>query len=480
MRRVSAPLVLALALVAVWLSCQKADAIPPFARKYGTSCNTCHVMIPKLNSFGEAFRLNGYQIPDVDEAFVKDAPVKLGAEPWKEMFPRSMWPSSIPGMPPIGLRIIMDMEWTEDETSNRRMNFEFPHEFEILTGGRFDDTFGWFGEVEWKQGGGAEIKQAYLVVNDFLSWTGAPDHLFNLRVGLMDLQLLLSHNNPTRVQKNHPLWGNARLSDWRLRDLGGTVRRSDNGFRFQDEQPSVELNGIIAERVYYGFGVATGSGNSRFDADTHKDLYYKLKYKPIGRDFLGRLGSEEVSTDTKPSGGWRDNGILLEQFGYFGAAPAADNADASVASFEHHPKDDFWALGGAIRGTYEDLDVSVGVVYQEHQDPWGVNSTNGTEIWNYFAKAEYMFFPWLMGRVAWEARYAGKPDDMNDVLASSFSSVGYNGDLDTQRVLFGPVFSPRANLRINIEVERYLDFDGAELMDRSDPNRVWLRIDYDF
>ena len=39
-------------------------AIPAFARKYKTSCMTCHVAYPKLNAFGEAYRLNGYQIPE--------------------------------------------------------------------------------------------------------------------------------------------------------------------------------------------------------------------------------------------------------------------------------------------------------------------------------------------------------------------------------------------------------------------------------
>ena len=37
-----------------------AQAIPAFARKYGTSCLTCHTVYPKLTPFGEAFRRNGY------------------------------------------------------------------------------------------------------------------------------------------------------------------------------------------------------------------------------------------------------------------------------------------------------------------------------------------------------------------------------------------------------------------------------------
>jgi hypothetical protein len=43
--------------------------------------------------------------------------------------------------------------------------------------------------------------------------------------------------------------GNRTLSDWRLLE-GATVRRSDNTFRLQNNQPAIELNGILARRLY--------------------------------------------------------------------------------------------------------------------------------------------------------------------------------------------------------------------------------------
>ncbi len=76
-------------------------AIPAFARRYQTSCSSCHIIIPKLNHFGKAFKANGYRIPPKDEAFIKIPDVKLGDEEWKEVWPKGMWPGSIPGQPPI-------------------------------------------------------------------------------------------------------------------------------------------------------------------------------------------------------------------------------------------------------------------------------------------------------------------------------------------------------------------------------------------
>src|SRR5438477_2848983 len=38
------------------------QAIPAFARKYGLPCSACHEAWPKLNSFGQTFKDNGYQL----------------------------------------------------------------------------------------------------------------------------------------------------------------------------------------------------------------------------------------------------------------------------------------------------------------------------------------------------------------------------------------------------------------------------------
>ena len=63
---------LALIVVAFVGTAARADAVPAFARKYQTSCQTCHAMFPKLNAFGEAFRLRGYRMPGETEDMVKE------------------------------------------------------------------------------------------------------------------------------------------------------------------------------------------------------------------------------------------------------------------------------------------------------------------------------------------------------------------------------------------------------------------------
>src|SRR5262252_8770803 len=69
-----------------------AQAIPAFARKYQTSCSTCHNDFPELNDFGEAFKKRGFKFPKDDETFVKEPPLLLGAPATREMFPKMLYP----------------------------------------------------------------------------------------------------------------------------------------------------------------------------------------------------------------------------------------------------------------------------------------------------------------------------------------------------------------------------------------------------
>src|SRR5438046_2425999 len=91
--------------VAFWLIAPKANAIPAFSRQYQTSCSTCHIDFPKLNDFGKAFKDAGFKFPKDDETLLKIPAVLLGAEAQKQLWPHTIWPGSIPGLPPIGLRM---------------------------------------------------------------------------------------------------------------------------------------------------------------------------------------------------------------------------------------------------------------------------------------------------------------------------------------------------------------------------------------
>src|ERR1700674_5607729 len=71
-----------------------AHAIPSFARKYGTSCTTCHTVYPKLTPFGEAYRRNGFRFPGVDSDYVKQDTITM--RPKTGSFTQATLPSQAP------------------------------------------------------------------------------------------------------------------------------------------------------------------------------------------------------------------------------------------------------------------------------------------------------------------------------------------------------------------------------------------------
>src|ERR1700746_1491240 len=94
------------------------QAIPAFSRQYGTSCSTCHIDFPKLNDFGKAFKDAGFKFPKDDESFLKVPPVMLGAPAQKELWPHTVFPGTIPGLPPIGLRFNQFFQYTPNSANN--------------------------------------------------------------------------------------------------------------------------------------------------------------------------------------------------------------------------------------------------------------------------------------------------------------------------------------------------------------------------
>src|ERR1700758_5288537 len=98
-------LILGTLVVSALVMPPRSFAIPAFSRLYNTSCSTCHLDFPKLNDFGKAFKDAGFKFPTDDESMLKIPPVLLGAPAQAELWPKAIWPGSIPGIPPIGLRM---------------------------------------------------------------------------------------------------------------------------------------------------------------------------------------------------------------------------------------------------------------------------------------------------------------------------------------------------------------------------------------
>jgi hypothetical protein len=68
-------------LLFVVSSSQPSHAIPAFARKYGLPCSACHIGWPILNTFGQQFKDNGYQLGND-----RDSPIYQNPAYWPMTF----------------------------------------------------------------------------------------------------------------------------------------------------------------------------------------------------------------------------------------------------------------------------------------------------------------------------------------------------------------------------------------------------------
>ena len=180
-------------------------AIPAFARMYGTSCSTCHIDFPKLNDFGKAFKDAGFKFPKDDESMLKIPPVMLGAPANAELWPKAIWPGTIPGQPPIGLRYNNYFQYT-GSNRNQYSNLLPPGTvapfipatdfqtgfFSIFTAGNFgSDIAFWVDDDISVSGANANgtLGQAYLKFVNIGRLLKLPQNALNLRVGQVELEI---------------------------------------------------------------------------------------------------------------------------------------------------------------------------------------------------------------------------------------------------------------------------------------------------
>lgn len=362
-----------------------ASALPIFARKYRTSCTTCHNGFFKLNPFGEAFRQNGYSIPGGQEAkLVKEEPVALGAEAWKRVFPEAVWPGQIPSNVPVAF--YAHQRFFVDENTTPTTNFKFPHEFKIFTAGNFGEPFSFWSEVDLESATtgtfSSGLKRVFFQTNDVFNrerW-GAfgflPEDALNLRVGLIDIGVLAQPLNVRRTI-NKPLPYTYVVADgWDLGDLSS----------------GLEANGVVLSRLKYNAGIVNGTTSGTpsgvFDENNSKDYYYRVAYKYGGLSFDGKEWAGGEAGELKQTENWVDNAVTVGQFGYFGT---------STSSSIHNQ---FWRLGWDARVNFGDFDL-YGVIVQGRDDKPSA-SVRQLDTWSWSVGADYVLFPWLQPAIRYE------------------------------------------------------------------------------
>ncbi len=367
-----------LATVVIMATASPASAIPAFARKYGTSCVTCHTIYPKLNPFGEAFRRNGYRFPGVDADVVKQDPVPLGSEAYKKVFPNAVWPATMAGSLPVafganGQLILHPSKNNAGAAADSGAQVVFDHlvdEAHLWAGGSFSETVTYFAELT-ASGGGIGIEHAMVLFNDL----AGPAHVLNLTVG--SFVPTLSSFGPHSSYLADTLLTTANMTA-----LFGGVGSVDSSWATLNNSNGFELNGTIAGSLDYSVGINQGTNVYTRSPDN--------VYGHVGYKFGGvRLDAENGSAVPDPMKPWAENAVTVDLYGFHSSSRFGGGDTGTPLA-----KDTANVAGGLLRGQLGSLELNVGLNLQWHDnvDGKGLHAKSAQQ----FGELSYVLYPWLV------------------------------------------------------------------------------------
>jgi hypothetical protein len=482
-------------------------AIPAFSRQYQTSCTTCHLDFPKLNDFGKAFKDAGFKFPKDDADFVKVAPTLLGAEAQKQVWPKTVWPGSIPGMPPIGLRMNNFFQWTG---SNRNQfnslaapgtvpqvipstDFETGF-FSIFTAGNFGSDIAWWVDDDISVAGdnsAGGLGDGYLKFVNVSRFLKLPTDSLSIRAGQFELDLPFTQARSINLSP-YDIYSQANIGA--ISSMVSMSQNVNNQFTFADAAKGIEISGGHQYGGYHYsltvmnqntsgltqsanaspyFPSATGGANGGvgFASDSSfKDIYARISY----RFNLERDSESRKSVQAAGATGPRDHTYLnfgtyyLEGKSQQGFVGALNGSNALLEA-----REPYYRAGGDFSFNYRTFNL-FGVYMYGHDNnllpvdknglliPLPISSTSPVpagfvtsvpaKFNGGFLEADYLVLPWIMAIGRWDGVHSSA-DRVNGLMLAGNTS--FFGPLDSERNRFTPgiQFLIHPNIKASFEYQ---------------------------
>jgi len=507
--------VTAISFFILFLSPRPAGAIPAFSRQYQTSCSTCHTDFPKLNDFGKAFKDAGFKFPKDDETFLKIPPVLLGAPAQKQLWPHTIWPGTIPGMPPIGLR----MNNFFQVMGRRRNDFNqlqppgtppgtvggFPFVprtdfetgfFSIFTAGNFGSDIAFWVDDDISvagQNSNGGLGDGYLRFVNVSRFLRMPKDSLTLRVGRFELDLPFTQ---ARTHNLSPFDIYSEANIGAMNSLVPLQQNVNNHFAFAGAANGVELSGGHQYGGYhYSLAIvdqntsgasqfsnsslfvpsATGGANSGvgFASDANfKDLYGRFSYRfNLERDSASRREIQAAGAT-----GPRDHTYLsLGSYGFYGrsvqrfSGTLSDGVTPAVL-VAHEP---FYRVGGDFNFNYRTFNLYGLYMFGHDRNLLPIDSTGalivlpltgspplpvgfvGSRSATFnggFVQADYLALPWLMAIMRWDS-VNSTADRINGLAFSKSTPFLVPFSSNRNRFTPGIQFLLHANIKASFEYQ---------------------------
>jgi hypothetical protein len=483
MRSRSAMFVLSLLLLTSFVMTASSFAIPAFSRQYGTSCTTCHVDFPKLNDFGKAFKDAGFKFPKDDETFLKVPPVMLGAPAQKDLWPHTVFPGTIPGMPPIGLRFNQFFQYTSANANNYnqaslstgpyipRTDFE-PGLFSIFMAGNFGSDIAFWVDDDLSVSGAnmnGSLGDGYLKFVNLGRFFRLPTDSLSLRVGQFELDLPFTQARSVNISP-YDIYTQANIGV-------SSQQNVNNVFALQTGVQGIELSGGHQYAGYhYSLAVVNQQTNPAgttsppnvsspagfFSDSSYKDIYGRFAYRfnlekdPASRHEIQAAGATGPRDHTSLTlGTFFFRGRSVQRFN------GVNGNDNSIVLTAREP---FYRVGGDFSFNYRTFNLFGLFMYGHDSDlllGGGTSCSGGGNCLvagpaatfnGGFLEADYLMLPWVMAIMRYD-RVQSTADFLNQTGAPAgtnfFSPVGSTRN----RVTPGVQFLIHANIKASFEYQ---------------------------
>jgi hypothetical protein len=359
-----------------------AQAIPSFARKYGTSCSTCHTVYPKLTPFGEAFRRNSFRFPGVDSDYVKQDVIPLTPKT-----PGSDDQFGITAIPPLSFGFNGQVVGHPDKNSsggradNGAMFLarNIVAEGHLWAGGSFSELVTYFGEVTFASGGSITVEHAQVFANDL----AGPKHAVNFRAGrgFSTLNSFGPHSS--------------YLGDQIMPSSGVTALNgaTGGGWNVFDHFNGFEVNGVLAGRADYSVGLNAGTS---VDTRPSENFYGHVGYK-LGGMRLDGEGDSKVKDAMRP---WEEQALTVDVFAYRSVSSATFADPDPTVTTPVTQLDSATVVGGNLRVQFDSLELNGGIYWESHKHAAADGS--GAKLIAPYGELSYVVQPWFVPAVRLE------------------------------------------------------------------------------
>ena len=404
MRRLVVPIVSVILLGLV----SQANAVSQWSRKYGVTCTTCHSAFPRLNSFGEEFMMNGFQMPGTEDGD-EDAKMAIGER---------LALNELVDIFGIRLNVTVidfktDNRVEADGTLGDTLDIGNPNWLQLFTAGTIFKNVSIFIETEITD---EDIHTSWFT----LGWhnIGGMGSKANIRVGR--LSALEWHTVSGRLRQI-PAMKHEVISKYKT--SGG---KGDDSIAIAAAYPAIEYYGYAGPMVW-SVGIQNGAHGK--DVNDKKNYFGTIKW------FMAQSGDFEGSAISVAGLGGTDTGV-----------EDITDADGTVVSGQE-AENEFWRVTPGLNVRYKETTDFQIAYFNGSDDNWDLDIVNPRTV--DFDGLTTVLGHWLNESYWVAAQYDWIDSDDNSK--------------DFEKITGTVYYFPRDNMRIGLIARGDLDNTGEDV-----------------